>query len=177
MIKRFLQTTFLIATILSCSEIDKLTQFNMRYSSTVTIPSSSIVSLPINLDTPDINSNSESTFSGNNTRKDLIEEIRLTEMTLTISSPTDGTFSFLEAISISISANGLPDNEIAFLNNIPDNGSNTITLDVSDDDIKEYLTQDKFKLKVSTTTDETIEQDHDIEINSTFFVDAKILGQ
>ena len=49
-------------TFNSCKTIDKLTQFNMSFNQTVVIPSSTGISLPIDLITPDIETNAESTF-------------------------------------------------------------------------------------------------------------------
>ena len=100
-------------TFNSCKTIDKLTQFNMSFNQTVVIPSSTGISLPIDLITPDIETNAESTFEINDTRKDLIEEIRLTSLTLTLNAPGNADFSFLESIRVFMNAPDLPEVEIA----------------------------------------------------------------
>ena len=56
----------------SCRTIDKLTQFNMDFNQTVVIPSSTGISLPLDILTPALETNSESTFEINNTSKELI---------------------------------------------------------------------------------------------------------
>jgi hypothetical protein len=63
----------LIVTISSCKKIDKLTQFNLTFNETITVPASSLINLPFNIITPDITSNSETAFEINDTRKDLIQ--------------------------------------------------------------------------------------------------------
>ncbi len=164
-----------IALLFSCKKIDKLTQFDMDYDSSVTVESTFGVNIPFNIYTPDISTSSESTFESNDTRKDLIESINLKSMTMTISDPSGDDFSFLKSIEIYISADGLSDIKIASKDNIPDN-TTELKLDVSNTDLKEYIKKDSFKLKITTTTDEVLTHDYTIDIHSVFFVDAKILG-
>ena len=159
-----------------CDKIDELTQFEMEFNETVVIPSSTGIDLPFNIFTPDIESNSESTFSSNNTRKDLIEEILLTEMELTLSSPDSGDLGFLKSIEIYISAEGVSEEKIAWNENIPNDVGKVISLETSSVDLKEFIKKDQFKLELKTTTDEIITSDHQIEVRSLFFVDAEILG-
>ncbi len=160
----------------SCKDIEKLTEFTMDYDSSVTLSKSTGLNLPVNLFTPDIETNSSSEFAVNETRKDLVEEIRLTALNLTITSPESQTFSFLESVTISIAAEGLSEIEVATLENIPDNVGKIITLETTDQDLKEYIKKDKFTLHVKSVTDELLSQDVDIDIASDFFVNAKILG-
>ena len=120
--------------------------------------------------------NSESTFAVNDTRKDLIEEIKLTDLELVMISPEEADFSFLNSIEVYISADGLEEILIANLDEVPEDAGNVITLDTSDTDLKEYIKKDEFSLRLNTVTDELMSTDHELEVNSTFFVDAKILG-
>lgn len=46
----------------------------------------------------------------------------------------------------------------------------------ADDNLKDYVAKDNFTLKVSTITRKTIGSDHEIDVESTFRVDAKVLG-
>jgi len=161
----------------ACSVIDKLTQFNMDYDMSVVIPSSTLINLPINISTPEIESNSESTFSVNDTRKEMIEEIVLRQLKLTLTDPPEEDFSFLESLSIYISAEGLSETEIAWMDPVPADANNVLDLETSDADLKEYIKKDRFSLRLNTVTDEALTVDHHIDIHATFFVDAKILGQ
>ena len=136
-------------SIIGCKKVAKLTQFNMEFNETVVIPSSAGVNLPFNVLTPDIQTNSESTFEINDTRKDLIEEIILTDIDLTISSPTNGNFNFLKSIEIYISADGLDEVKIAWKDSVPSNLT-FLDLDVTGVDLKEYIKADKFSLRLYT---------------------------
>jgi len=167
---------FILAFLISsCSKLDELTKFNIDYDTEVTIPSSAGINLPFDVLTPDTETNSESTFESNDTRKDLIEEIILTKLQLEITSPSDADFSFLESIEVFISAEGLDEIKIASKTDVPETVS-VLDLDVSDNDLKEFIKKDSYSLRLNTVTDEAISQDHQIDVKSTFFVDAKILG-
>lgn len=166
----------LILSVFGCKKVDKLTQFDMEFNETVVVESSIGINLPFNILTPDIVTNSESTFEVNDTRKDLVEKIVLTTLSLTVTSPSNTDFSFLNSINVYISADGLNEVKIAWKANIP-SGVSTITLDVTGVDLKEYIKKDKFYLRLNKETDEILTSDHHIDIDAVFFVDAKILGQ
>lgn len=174
----FLTSIFaaLFCILNSCKKVDQFTQFNMDFDNQIIIPSTVGINLPINILTPEMETNSESTFELNDTRKDLIEEIRLTSLTLSLQSPNGADFSFLESISIYMNAQDLPEVEIAWSENIPEIIGNQISLNVSGNDFKEYIKKDQFSLRVNTITDEIITADHTINISSSYFIDAKILG-
>jgi hypothetical protein len=160
---------------ISCKRFDEFTQFELNYKQSITIPSSSIIDLPINVMTPEVESNSESEFAINDTRKDLIEEIILTKLTLNLTSPSDGNFNFLNKIDIFIRADGVDESLIAYKQNIQPAGNKSIELETVDTDLQDYIKKDRFVLRVETKTDEATTRDHHIDILSTFFVDAKIV--
>lgn len=178
--KKFIQSFAILSLILlvsnSCKKIDQFTQFTMDFNNEIVIPSSTGISLPINLLTPEVETNSESTFEVNDTRKDLIEEIRLTSLILTLNAPNNADFSFLESISVYMNAQDLPEVEIAWEDDVPDNAGNQISLNVSNEDFKEYIKKDEFSLRINTITDEILTSDHQIDIATSYFIDAKILG-
>ena len=166
-----------LMVLIGCKKIDKLTQFDMDYNETIVIPSSSGINLPFNLFTPDIKSNSESTFAVNDTRKDLIEEIILTQLDLTLTSPSNGDLGFLKSIEIYLSADGLSDVKVAWKDDIPSSVDKYLELETTNIDLKEFIKKDEFALKVTTVTNEILTSDHHIDVHSVFFVDAKVLGQ
>ncbi|WP_405400681.1 hypothetical protein [Maribacter sp. Asnod2-G09] len=176
MFKKSIAIICLFTIFTACDKLDELTKFDMEYSQRATIPSSAGIDLPFDVFTPEMETNSESTFEVNDTRKDLIEEIKLTELELVIISPESADFSFLNSIEVYISADGLEEIRIASLDEVPEDAGNKITLDTSDTDLKEYIKSDEFSLRLNTVTDELMSSDHELEVNSTFFVDAKILG-
>ena len=165
----------ILFTVSSCDKIDELTKFDLEYNSKVIVPGATGINLPFNMITPDMETNSKSQFEVNDTRKDLIEEIKLTELKMVITSPTNADFSFLNSVEVYISAEGLDEIKIAE-KEVDENVGSTLDVNVLDIDLKEYIKKDEFNLRLNTVTDEVINEDHEIDVNSTFFVDAKILG-
>ena len=160
----------------ACNQVNKLTQFSLDYDETIVIPSLIGLNLPFNLVTPSIKTNSAEIFEINDTRKNLVEEIQLEKLALNIIDPTDADFSFLESIEIYIAAEGLVEVLVAWKYDIDDSVGSTLILETSGDDLTSYIVSDEFTLKFTTVTDKIILSDHTIEIESRFFVDAKILG-
>jgi len=173
--RHFLLILTVLFTIISCDKVDELTKFDLEYNSKVVVPGATGINLPFNMLTPDMETNSESQFKVNDTRKDLIEEIKLTKLQMVITSPTDADFSFLNSVEVYISAEGLEEIKIAE-KDVDENAGSILDVDVLDIDLKEYIKKDEFNLRLNTVTDEVINEDHEIDVNSTFFVDAKILG-
>ena len=174
--KKILVLFSAILAFTSCDKLDELTKFDMDFKTSVVIESAVNVNLPFSVQSPDVETNSESEFEINDTRKDLIEDIRLKELNLIITTPDDGDFTFLESLEVFISADGLEDVKIASITEVPDTVDNTIDLETFDIDIKEYIKKDKFSLKLETVTDKVITEDHYIDVETVFFVDAKIFG-
>lgn len=175
--KNILIFTAVLSLLIGCKKIDELTQFDMNYDQKVVIPSSTGINLPFNIFSPDVQSNSETTFAINDTRKDLIEDINLKQLTLTLTSPLNGDFSFLKSIELFITSSALEEVKIAWKDNIASNIGKSIELETTDADLKEFIKGEEFTLRVRAITDELITSNHELDVHSEFFVDAKILGQ
>lgn len=173
---RILLIIFALFTAQACKEIDKLTHFTMDYDETMVVSSLVGINLPFNLLTPAITTNSESTFEVNETRKDLVEQIVLRKLNLTITAPSDGDFSFLKAATIYMSAEGLPEIAVASISDIPDSIGKSIDFETYNIDLREYIKKDAITLRMNTTTDKLILSDHTLQVHAEFFVDARILG-
>ncbi len=167
----------LLVVVTNCKKVDKFTQFNLDYTETFVIPSSTGTNLPLNFFSPDIETNSTTEFEVNDTRKDLIEEIKLTRLDLTLKNPSSGNFDFLKSAEIYIAADGLSEAKVAYIDNIPNNSAKSISLTTTNADLQQYIKKDKFELKLKVVTDQILTSDHEIETYSVFYVDAKILGQ
>ena len=174
-IKLFLSLV-LISTVFSCDELDKLTKFEMSITEQIVIKSNTVVNLPFFVETPDITTNSESTFDSNDTRKDLIESITLIGLDLEITVPEEGDFNFLKSIKIFISAENEEEIIIAWLDDVVANDEHVLFLETSTEDLKNYIKSDKITFRTESVTDELITEDYHIDVRSKFFVDAKVLG-
>lgn len=159
-----------------CEKARELTQFTFETNTEVTIPAATGVNLPINIFTPDVETNSSQTFENNNTRTDLIEEIRLDECELSIVAPASANFDFLKTIRIYIEAQDLPEILVAEKADMPNGQGQTIDLDVTGVDLTEYIRQPTYNLRVQVVTDEIPSSDIDINVRTLFFVDARVFG-
>ena len=173
---RILALAVVIMGFGACKEVGKLTQFTMSFDNQVTIPANTLTNIPVSFSTPEVPTNSQSTFDGNNTNAGSIEEIKLQNMTLTVISPAGNNFNFFKSVEVFIKAEGFSEVLIGSDNDVTD-GTTSLSLTTSEANIKDYITANKFSIRVATTTDEAISQDHEINIKSVFFVDAKVLGQ
>lgn len=170
--------TILAITLLygSCKEVEQLTHFKMDLTNNISILSIPIANIPIDIITPKSPANLQSLSGENNTSIDLIDEIVLTYINLIIKSPNNQTFDFLKDIEININAEGLDEKKIAWYYDIPQTGLKTIDLETTEDGLQEYLKQEFYTLRIHILPQQTITDTTEIEINSSFFVDARLLG-
>ena len=133
--------------------------------------------VPFELITPSIETEYQTVYYQYDTRPDKIEEIKLKDADLTITSPSNGTFNFLESVALSISTSELEKIDIASKMDIGNMNQNSITLETADVNLQDYLSENEFNLNISAVTDEVLLEDYVIDIHTVFFVDARVLGQ
>lgn len=153
----------------------KLTQFSMDNNFKATIPATSPVDLPFTIYTPEQETNSEFEFDSNDTRKDKIQQIILQDLKITIISPENEDFSFLNSMEVYLSSSNHSEEKVAFLNDIPENIGNEINCEMVGQDLQKYIKDDKLRIRLITVTDEIISQDIQVNVYSDFFVDAKLI--
>lgn len=160
----------------SCKKISELTKFDLKYNTGTTIQAGIGALIPFDVNTPDIQTQTQDEFEGHNTGRNLIESVKLKEIKLSVISPEGENFDFLKSIEVYISANGQQEIKAAWKNNLPDAGAKEISLDCPDTNLKNYLMSDKYKLRLKTTTGKVLNHDVQIKIANVFRVDAKVLG-
>ncbi len=159
------------------SFVDRLTQFNFETDYVVRVPASPISAVPLTVVTPEIKTYSDVAFSSNKTRADLVERIHLKELVLTVKTPTNGTLTFLKSVDIFAIAEGLPEVRVAYKDLVPANIQGTLSLDVTNAELKEYFKREKYSLRIVVTSDEAVMEDYAVNAHGVFFVDAMVLGQ
>lgn len=162
-----------ISTLFTSCGKDGITAFDMDYSTSFTVQSTTGINTPLSLPTPDITTNSSAEFKKEGTSADLVKEVKLTSAKLTITSPSGKTFSFLKSVHIFISSNGLPEIEIAYADNVPN--TSAITLTTTGVLLDKYIKASSFKISAKIVTDETILQDITIRSDLLFHVKADLL--
>jgi len=158
-----------IGLTISCK---KLLTFDISDSTTTTVDANILpFQLPVELPTPDVTTNSENEFAQNDTKVELVKEIILKKLELTITSPSDKTFSFLKSIEIYISADGEDEMKLAWNDDVQSNAK-SIELETTNSALDKYVKKDKYKLRTKVVTKETLTQSVDIKIDFTFQVTA-----
>jgi hypothetical protein len=148
--------------------------FAINHQSTFRVESSSPLNLPFEAATPDVTTNSSQQFENNNTAANLIKEIKLEELKLSITNPANKTFSFLKSVQIFISTNNSDEIELASLDNIVSTAQ-TISLNCTTQNLDKYVKASSYKLRTRVVTKETVTQAVDIRTDLKFKVKAGIL--
>lgn len=126
----------------------------------------------LNVATPPVTSNSETQYENNNTRADLVKNVTLDQLKLTITDPPSKTFSFLNTIRIYISSDQNNEIELASLEDISSN-SNTIELIPTTEKLDTYARADSYTLRTEVITDETLTETVEVQIDLRFLVTAE----
>jgi hypothetical protein len=157
----------------SCKKLEQLFTFTISNESSVTIASSSPVNLPVDIASPNVSSNSSQEFKNNNTNVNLVKNITLESLQLTITSPSTQTFNFLQSIHIYISTNSSNEIELAHLDQIPANVS-SIALIPTQAALDQYVKASTYNLRTAVVTDQVLTQNVNINVDSKFKVTANL---
>ena len=157
--------------IVSCSVIDKLLTFTVSNQTKFKIGVGFPLNIANGIPTPDVTTNSSTDFENNNTKASLVKDVKLKELKLSITDPTDKTFSFLKSIHIYISTDANDEIELAYLDNISVT-TNTLTLTPTSEKLDQYIKASSYKLRTVAVTKETITSDVTIKADMKFTVTA-----
>jgi hypothetical protein len=157
--------------IISCNEIDKLLTFTISNEVTFKINSGLAINTPFEVATPDVTTNSSSEFKNNNTNADLVKDVKLQELKLSITNPTDKTFSFIKSVHLYISTTADNEIELAFLDDI-NATTNTINLTCTSQKLDKYIKASSYKIRTKVTTRETLTKEVEVKANMKFKVTA-----
>ncbi|RYD76856.1 MAG: hypothetical protein EOP53_13945 [Sphingobacteriales bacterium] len=174
-LKNALMFLAVIVLLAGCKKELGVATFDVDSQSTFTIQGGGGILNLLEIVTPGVQTNWEGDFANNNTNKDQLREMHLTDLTLTITNPAGQTFDFLENIHIFIKADGLQETEIAYKENIPTTIGQTLKLDAKDIDLTQYAKKDAFTLRVTAKQRKTISQDVTMRADMIFKVTADVL--
>lgn len=168
---KFAIIAFFSLLTISCNEIDKLLTFTISNQTTFKVNSTFPVNFPTDIFTPSVTTNSSAEFKNNSTSVDLIKDVKLKDLTLTITDPANKTFSFIESIHIYISTTADDEIELGFQDNI-NSASNMISIICTTQKLDKYIKASSYKLRTKITTKETLTQDTTIKADMKFNVTA-----
>ena len=169
----FTLTSFFLA---SCEELKELLSFEIKHSQTFTMPAQYVLpgaNLP---GSPmAVTTNSAETFKNNNTRAELVKDVTLSKLVLTIQDPANENFGFLKDVEIFIDSEDAEDADevrLAYLNDIPAHAGDTLELTSTNAKLDKYLKASSFTIRTRATVDEAVTQDVTIKTDMTFQVTA-----
>ena len=169
--KKITIIAFLALLTISCNEIDKLLTFTISNEATFKVNTGLPINSPSEVPTPDVTSNSSTEFENNNTRTDLVKDVQLKELNLSITDPSDKTFSFLKSVHMYISTTADDEIELGYQDNISST-SNTISLICTTQKLDKYIKASSYKIRTKVTTKETLTQDITVKADMKFRVTA-----
>lgn len=164
-------TALILLLTISCNEVDKLLTFTITDETSFKISSGLGINSPFEVATPDVTTNSTTEFNNNNTNADLVKDVKLKELKLTITNPADKTFGFIKAVHMYISTNSSDEIELAYQDNI-NSTSNTINLTCTDQKLDKYIKSSSYKIRTSVTIRETLSQEVTVNARMSFNVTA-----
>ncbi|TDW52442.1 hypothetical protein EV144_1011132 [Flavobacterium sp. 270] len=162
---------FLAVLVSSCSAVDDLLSFTISNQASIKIKSTSPINLPSEIITPDVTTNSSTEFANNKTKANLVKDVKLRSLQLTIDSPSGKTFTFLKSIHLYISTTNSDEIELAYQDNI-NSSMNTIDLICTDKRLDQYIKADSYKIRTQVTLKETLTQDVTVKAAMKFKVTA-----
>ncbi|MCF6141617.1 hypothetical protein L1S34_10000 [Flavobacterium sp. K77] len=166
--------TGLIALLLcctSCNVIDDLLTFNIENQTSFKIESAFPVGSALTIVTPEVTTNSSSTFENNNTRADLVKDVKLSQLRVSITNPSGKNFSFLKSIVLYISTDANDEIELAQLDNI-NSTTNTLDLICTTAKLDKYVKASSYKIRTRAVIKETITEDITVNAAMKFRVTA-----
>lgn len=147
--------------------------FTIADESDITIESTSPINIPFDISSPNVTTNSSQEFENNNTNINLVKDIRLQNLQLEITNPSNQTFSFLSSIHLYISTSSSDEIEIAFLDAIP---SSATKIDLIPTNVKldTYVKAPAYNLRTKVVTKQILTNDVNVKINTKFRVTANL---
>ena len=171
---KILISLMIITSFVACNKLAELISFNINAQTSIQVNSSTIINTPFEISTPGITTNSTQEYETNHTSPNLIKEVVLEELKLSITNPQDKTFSFLKNIHIYISTDDNAEVELAYLETVPA-GTNTITLITTKENLDKFIKASSYKLRTRVETKETLSATTDIQVDMKFKVTAGLL--
>jgi len=170
--KKILLLTSVVALLLAvgCKKIDQLLTFYIEDTQNIKVAASSPIGLNM-LSPVAVPTQSSQKFANNNTSADLVKNVSLDKLTLTIADPNTENFDFLRNIEIYISTNANDQMLLASLSDIP-KGVQTITLKASGAKLDSYIKANSYTLTTKAEVSKLIGKDITIRSDSRFKVTA-----
>ncbi|GAB3231657.1 hypothetical protein GCM10027346_18290 [Hymenobacter seoulensis] len=168
----FLAPLLLVLAVLSsCDKLDKLLTFYIEDSQSVKIASNFPFGQFAPLSPIPVTTRSDEKFKNENTSANLVKDVKLDRLTLTITDPNAENFDFLQGINIYISTEQSDKILLASLDNVP-MGVNTLQLTPTSEKLDKYVKANSYTLSTEAKIRKPISRDITIRTDTRFKVTA-----
>ncbi len=166
--------TLIILSLTSCFLFKKQITFYVNDTVETTIPATLNIDLPFNIPIPPVSTSATQEFENKHTAPDLLQEVSLVNLTMTITNPANEDFSFLKDIYVYIQkSDGSDEQLIAYATDI-NSSSQSISLTCTGENLVPYLQDTSYKLRLKVKAKEILTHDVDITISLKFKITAGI---
>ncbi|GGG38120.1 hypothetical protein [Hymenobacter glacieicola] len=160
-----------LAFLSSCDKLDKLLTFYIEDSQSVKIASAFPIGQVVPLTPIAVTTRSDEKFKNENTSANLVKDVKLDRLTLSITDPSSENFDFLQSITIYISTDSNDKILLASLDNVP-TGVNTLQLTPTSQKLDKYVKASSYTLSTEAKIRKPISRDITIRTDSRFKVTA-----
>ena len=162
-----------IVVFASCIKFSDIGTFTIADQTTIQVGTTTLINAPFEVPTPDITTNSSQEFENNNTNADLVKDIKLEDLKLSITNPSGKSFSFLKSVHLYISTAETDEIELAYIDDVPV-AATTIFLITSQEKLDSYIKAPSYKIRSRIETRETVTQTIDMQVDFKFKVTASL---
>lgn len=160
----------LLLLLFSCDKLDRLLTFEIDHTDTIKIPASGLLNTPIVPPVP-VTMSSQESFKNNNTAANLVKDVRLSKLTLTITDPAAENFDFLKSIKLYIGTDESDKVLLASLDQVP-TGVSSIELVSGNTQLDKYIKASSYTLYTEVTLRSNVAQELTVRADSKFKVTA-----
>ena len=168
--KSLLLLPFLVLALFGCEKLNELLTFEIAHSDNIKIPASGLLNTPLISPVP-VNMSAQESFKNNNTNADLVKDVSLSKLSLTITDPASETFDFLKSIKIYIGTDESDKVLLASLDNIP-MGVSAINLVPSNAKLDKYIKAASYTLYTEVALRANVAHELTVRADSRFKVTA-----
>lgn len=164
----FLPLLFL--ALFSCEKVANLLTFDINHSENIRIPASGLINSPVISPVP-VHMSAQESFKNNNTSANLVKDVTLSRLTLTITDPAAQNFDFLKSIRIYIGTDGSDKVLLASHDNVPA-GVSVLNLVPSNEKLDAYIKAESYTLYTEVALRSNVAQEITVKADSRFTVTA-----
>ncbi|GAB3538588.1 hypothetical protein GCM10027443_33800 [Pontibacter brevis] len=156
---------------MACEKVDDLLTFYIEEEETITIESWFPVGALVPLTPITVTTNSEETFRNNKTRAELVKDVTLNRLNLTITDPQGENFDFLKKIEIYISSEDKAEVMIAYLEEVPANVT-SLNLKSTNAELDEFIKGETYSIRTKAVLAKPVSRNITIKADMRFKVTA-----